>query len=237
MRVVIAGGHGKIALLLAEQLAEREDTPVGLIRNPDHADEVRAAGAEPVEVDLEGTTPDELAKHLAGADAVVFAAGAGPDSGAERKRTVDRDAALLLADAAIAAGVRRYLLVSSMGADAPPSEADDDSVWGAYLRAKSDAEKGVLARKGDLNVTVLRPGRLTDEPATGRVTLQEDRVGHEEVTRADTAHTLIALLDAPQTAGRVLELINGTVPLGTAVDELGGATGPSVHGDELATDR
>lgn len=230
MRVVIAGGHGKIALLLAEQLTERGDTPVALIRNPDHSDDVRAAGAEPVQVDLESPTPDDLAKELAGADAVVFAAGAGPNSGAERKRTVDRDAALLLADAAARAGVRRYLLVSSMGAATPPSESEDDSVWGAYLRAKSEAEVGVRDRS-DLDATILRPGVLTDEPATGRVRLAEEPVGHEEVTRADVAATLIALLDAPATIGRTLELINGAEPLGTAVDDLGGRTGPSVHGD------
>ncbi|MEJ2870298.1 SDR family oxidoreductase [Actinomycetospora sp. OC33-EN08] len=235
MRVVIAGGHGKIALLLAEQLAERGDSPVALIRNPEHADDVRTAGAEPVQADLEALGADELATSLAGADAVVFAAGAGPNSGAERKRTVDRDGALLLADAAARAGVRRYVLVSSMGAADPPSEADDDSVWGAYLRAKGEAEQGIRGRD-DLDATILRPGRLTDEPATGRVHLAEEPVGHEEITRADVATTVIALLDAPATAGRTLELVNGTVPLGTAVDQLGGRTGPSVHGDELAAE-
>ncbi|HEY2191912.1 MAG TPA: SDR family oxidoreductase [Actinomycetospora sp.] len=220
MRVVIAGGHGKIALVLERQLAQRGDEPVALVRNPDHAEDVRAAGAEPVVVDLESIGAVELAEHLRGADAVVFAAGAGPNSTAERKRTVDRDAALLLADAAGKAGVRRYLLVSAMGAAEAPSQDEDDSVWGEYLRAKRDAEQGVSGR-GDLDATVLRPGRLTDDPATGRVTLAESRVGHEEVTREDTAATLVALLDAPGTAGRTLELINGTVPLTTAVDELG----------------
>jgi nucleoside-diphosphate-sugar epimerase len=220
MRVVIAGGHGKIALVLERQLAQRGDRPVALIRNPDQAEEVREAGAEPVVVDLESSSADELAENLRGADAVVFAAGAGPGSTAERKRTVDRDAALLLADAAVKAGVRRYLLVSAMGAAEAPSQEEDDSIWGEYLRAKRDAELGVTGRD-DLDVTVLRPGRLTDEPATGRVTLAESRVGHEEITREDTAATLVALLDAPTTAGRTLELINGTVPLTTAVDELG----------------
>jgi uncharacterized protein YbjT (DUF2867 family) len=220
MRVVIAGGHGKIALALERLLARRGDEPVALVRNPDHADEVRAAGAEPVVVDLEASGAEQLAEHLRGADAVVFAAGAGPGSTAERKRTVDRDGALLLADAAAAAGVRRYLLVSAMGVQDAPSPTEDDSIWGEYLRAKRDAEQGVLHRT-DLDVTVLRPGRLTDGPATGRVTLAESRVGHEEVTREDTAATLVALLDAPGTAGRTLELVNGTVPLTTAIDGLG----------------
>jgi uncharacterized protein YbjT (DUF2867 family) len=218
MRVVIAGGHGKIALVLERRLARRGDEPVALVRNPDHADDVRASGAEPVVVDLEAIGADELAGHLRGADAVVFAAGAGPGSTAERKRTVDRDAALLLADAAASAGVRRYLLVSSMGAQDAPSETEDDSIWGAYLRAKRDAEQGVRDRT-DLDATILRPGRLVDGPATGRVTLAEDPVGHEEVTREDVAATLVALLDAPGTAGRTLELINGTVPLTTAIDD------------------
>src|SRR5215204_403509 len=114
MHVVIAGGHGQIALRLERLLAARGDTAVGLIRNPDHAADLRDAGAEPVHCDLESTTADELAALLAGADAVVFAAGAGPGSGIARKDTVDRGAAVLLADAAAASGVRPYLLVSSI---------------------------------------------------------------------------------------------------------------------------
>lgn len=220
MRVVIAGGHGKIALLLAQQLAGRRDRPVALIRDPAQAEDVRAAGAEPVVADLETIGSEELTRLLMGADAVVFAAGAGPGSTAERKRTVDRDGALRLADAAVSSGVRRYLLVSAMGAADAPAEAEDDSVWGEYLRAKRDAEVGVLDHP-DLDVTVLRPGRLSDAPGTGRVTLAEPTLGQGQVTRADTAATLVALLDAPGTAGRTLELLDGTVPIGTAVTELG----------------
>src|SRR5690625_418379 len=120
MRIVIAGGHGKIALRLARQLAARGDTPVGLIRNADHAEDVREAGAEPVVIDLENTTATQLTEKVMGADAVVFAAGAGPGSGAERKATVDRDSAGLLADAASLAGVRRYIMVSAIGVDDGP---------------------------------------------------------------------------------------------------------------------
>src|SRR5688572_33343057 len=114
MRVVIAGGHGKIALLLERLLAGRGDDVVGLVRNPAHVDDVAAAGARAVVCDLEAATVDEVAAHLAGADAVVFAAGAGPGSGIPRKDTVDRGAAVLLADAATAAGVRRYVQISSI---------------------------------------------------------------------------------------------------------------------------
>jgi uncharacterized protein YbjT (DUF2867 family) len=213
MRVVIAGGHGKIAKLLERDLAGRGDTAVGLIRNPDHAAALRAAGAEPAVVDLEHTDVDTLAAHLTGADAVIFAAGAGPGSGAARKDTVDRAAAVLLADAARTAGIRRYLLVSSMGVDAPPSPGTDD-VWAAYLRAKKAAEDEVTAR--DLDVTVLRPGRLTDDTPTGRITLAR-HVPPGAVTRADVARVLVALLQHPDTAGHTLELVGGDTPIGEAV--------------------
>jgi uncharacterized protein YbjT (DUF2867 family) len=213
MRVVIAGGHGKIARLLLRELAGRGDTTVGLIRNPDHAADLTAVGAQPVLADLERVGVDELAGHLAGADAVVFAAGAGPGSGAARKDTVDRAAAVLLADAAQRAGVRRYLLVSSMGVEDAPRPGTDE-VFAAYLRAKKAAEDDVTGR--DLDWTVLRPGRLTDDPPTGRVTL-ERRVPRGAVTRADVAGVLVALLDAPATAGLVLELVNGDTPVAEAV--------------------
>ncbi|MFI7307139.1 SDR family oxidoreductase [Micromonospora aurantiaca] len=213
MRVVIAGGHGKIAKLLERELAGRGDTALGLIRNPDHAAALRAAGAEPVVCDLEHTDAGTLAAHLAGADAVVFAAGAGPGSGAGRKDTVDRGAAVLLADAATRAGVRRYLLVSSMGVDAAPAEGTDD-VWAAYLRAKKAAEDDVTAR--DLDVTVLRPGRLTDDEPGGRITLAR-HVEPGAISRADVARVLLALLYAPATAGHTLELVGGDTPIADAI--------------------
>ncbi|MGV9766642.1 NAD(P)H-binding protein [Micromonospora tulbaghiae] len=213
MRVVIAGGHGKIAKLLERELAGRGDTALGLIHNPGHAAALRAVGAEPVVCDLEHTDVGTLAAHLAGADAVVFAAGAGPGSGAARKDTVDRGAAVLLADAAVRAGVRRYLLVSSMGVDAAPADGTDD-VWAAYLRAKKAAEDDVTAR--DLDVTVLRPGRLTDDEPAGRITLAR-HVEPGAISRADVARVLVALLYAPATAGHTLELVGGDTPIADAV--------------------
>ncbi|GAB3082805.1 NAD(P)H-binding protein [Micromonospora schwarzwaldensis] len=218
MRVVIAGGHGKIAKLLERDLAGRGDTPLGLIRNPDHAAALRAAGAEPVVCDLEHTDVDTLATHLTDADAVVFAAGAGPGSGADRKDTVDRGAAVLLADAAVRAGVRRYLLVSAMGVDDPPAP-DTDDVWAAYLRAKKAAEDDVTGR--DLDVTVLRPGRLTDDEPAGRITLAR-HVPPGAISRADVARVLLALLQNPDTAGHTLELVAGDTPIADAVDALTG---------------
>ena len=191
----------------------------GLVRNPDHQAEVERTGAHPVVLDLEAASLAELADHLVGADAVVFAAGAGPGSGAARKDTVDRAAAVLLADAARQTGVRRYLLVSSTGVDAPP-EPGADEVWAAYLRAKKAAEEAI--RESDLEWTILRPGALTDDPGTGRVLLAPPPVERGPVTRDDTAAVLAALLDAPGSAGKVLELRAGEDELLTAVTRVAG---------------
>jgi uncharacterized protein YbjT (DUF2867 family) len=206
VHVVIAGAHGKIGLRLAALLAGRGDVVTGVVRNPDHRADLERAGASAAVVDLESASAEELGAHLTGADAVVFAAGAGPGSGAARKDTVDRAAAELLATAAQVAGVRRYLLISSPGVDAPP-EPGTDEVWAAYLRAKKAAEEALRAT--DLDWTILRPGRLTDDPGTGRVLLAPPPVERSDVTRDDTAAVLAALLDAPRTARRVLELREG----------------------------
>ncbi|MFR9757677.1 NAD(P)H-binding protein [Streptomyces sp. TR06-5] len=214
MRTVIAGGHGKIALRLEELLAGRGDDVAGLIRDPAQADDLAAAGARAVVCDLESASVDEVAAHLDGADAAVFAAGAGPGSGAARKETVDRDAAIRFADAAERAGVRRFVVVSAMRVDQQPP-ADMDPVFAAYLRAKGAADADVRARDG-LDWTILRPGRLTDDAPTGHVRL-EGSTGRAEVPRADVAAVLLALLDEPRTAGMTLELISGGTPVAEAV--------------------
>ncbi len=219
MRTVIAGGHGQIALRLSRLLTERGDEVVGLIRRPEHADEVRAVGAEPVPFDLESASVEQLARVLtaAEADAVVFAAGAGPGSSVERKDSVDRAGAILLADAAEAAGVRRYLLVSSMGADAR-SSFDGDPVFRAYLRAKGAADDDIRGRT-NLGWTVLRPGSLRDTPGTGRVRLAPN-TGGGSIPRDDVAAVLAALLLAPKTAGQTVEVVAGDVPVPEAVAAL-----------------
>lgn len=218
-RVVIAGGHGKIALLLEKLLADRGDSVAGLIRNPAQADDLRSAGAEPLVLDLENASVAEVTEHLGGADAVVFAAGAGPGSGVDRKTTVDRDAAILLADAAEAAGVTRYLMVSAMGADATAPEGSDE-VFTAYLKAKAAADEAVLAKPA-LHATIVRPGHLTDDPATGRVRVAES-TGSGSISRADVAAILVALLDAPATSGVTFELISGDTTIAEAVSVLSG---------------
>ncbi|MFD9208503.1 NAD(P)H-binding protein [Streptomyces sioyaensis] len=219
MRIVIAGGHGQIALRLERLLAKRGDEVAGILRRPEQAGDVLAAGAEPVVCDLESASVEDVARHMEGADAAVFAAGAGPGSGVGRKDTVDRGAAALFADAAEAAGVRRFLVVSSMGADREPPEGTDP-VFAAYLRAKGAADADVRARAG-LDWTILRPGRLTNDPGTGLVTLA-DSTGRDEVTRDDVAAVLAALLDEPGTIGRTLELIGGEAPVADAVRAVAG---------------
>ncbi|WP_328901743.1 SDR family oxidoreductase [Streptomyces sp. NBC_00441] len=217
MRIVIAGGHGQIALRLERLLAARGDEAAGIIRNPGQSDDLRTVGAEPVVLDLESATVDQVAEALRGADAVVFAAGAGPDSGTARKDTVDRGAAVLFADAAERAGVRRYVVVSSMGAD--PDHAGDE-VFDAYLRAKGEADADVRSRAA-LDWTILRPGMLTNDAGTGQVLLAAS-TGRGPVPRDDVAAALVELLDTPATAGLTLELISGNVPLTVAVKDIAG---------------
>jgi uncharacterized protein YbjT (DUF2867 family) len=217
MRVVIAGGHGKIALLLERLLAGRGDQAVGLIRNPAHAADVRQAGAEAVVCDLEAASAGDVAALLSGADAVVFAAGAGPGSGVPRKDSVDRGASVLMADAAERAGVRRFVQVSSMGAGQPPSR-DGDEVWAAYITAKTAAEDDLRAR--DLDWTILRPGGLTDAPPADRVRLAVPPVPRGSVPRADVAGVIVALLDDPGSRRLTLELVSGDSPIDEAVHDL-----------------
>jgi cytosine deaminase len=219
MRTVIAGGHGQIALRLERLLAARGAEVAGLIRNPAHADDLRAIGAEPVVLDLEAATAAEVAEALRGADAAVFAAGAGPGSGPDRKETVDHAAAVLFADAAESANVRRYLIVSSMGAgfDPPPGT---DPVFAGYLRAKAAADADIRSRTA-LDWTILRPGRLTNDPGTGRVHLAA-HTGPGPVPRDDVAAVLAELLDTPSTAGLTLELISGHTPIAVAVKDIAG---------------
>ena len=167
----------------------------------------------PLVVDLEKASVDDVAAHVRGADAVVFAAGAGPGSGAARKETVDRDAAILLADAAQAAGVERYVMISAMAAD--PQATADDAVFQAYLRAKGVADEAIRSRSG-LNATIVRPGLLTDDAATGRVNIA-DSTGRGSIPREDVAAVLVAVLDEPRTAGQTFELISGETPVAEAV--------------------
>jgi uncharacterized protein YbjT (DUF2867 family) len=210
--IVIAGGHGKIALRLARLLSARGDTVRSLIRNPGHAAGVHATGAEPVLADMEAL--DSLAEPVEGADAVVFAAGAGPGSGPERKRTVDLGAAVKLLEAAQATGARRYLMVSSIGAGDPSSASGS---MRPYLEAKAQADAALSA--SELDWTIVRPGMLTDEPGTGLVWVGEEE-RRAAVTRDDVAAVLAGCLDEPRTVRRTFVLLQGETPIAEALASL-----------------
>jgi nucleoside-diphosphate-sugar epimerase len=218
-RIVIAGGHGQIAQHLTQVLTAHGDRAVSLIRNSDHVDAVTALGALPQVIDLESASVEEVAAVLAGADAVVFAAGAGPNSGPERKDTVDRAGAVLLADAAEKVDVRRYVLISSFGAGEPVAE-DLDAGWKAYIKAKTAAEEDVSDRSG-LDWTILRPGKLTDDDPTDSVSLTEPPLDSGEVTRADVAAVIARLLETDAAVGKTLMLTSGPTSIVDAVDALG----------------
>jgi uncharacterized protein YbjT (DUF2867 family) len=216
MRVVIAGGHGQIALRLTKLLAGDGHEVVGLVRNADHEADITAAGGQAAVLDLESVDASAVAGVLAGADVAIFAAGAGPGSGKARKDTVDRGAAALFADAAEQAGVRRHLQVGSMGADRAPSLTDDE-VFTVYLKAKWAAEEDLRSR--DLDWTILRPGSLTNDPGTGQVKLA-DKTGNGRISRDDVALVLAGLCTTPAAIGRTLELVAGDTPVSEALKKL-----------------
>ncbi|ACZ31107.1 NAD-dependent epimerase/dehydratase [Xylanimonas cellulosilytica DSM 15894] len=214
LRVVVAGGHGQIALLLTRTLTDRGHDVVGIVRNPDHVADVEAVGGSAVVQDLEASDVVAVAEVLTGADAVVFAAGAGPGSTAERKYTVDRDASILLAAAAEQAGVKRFVQVSTSRAGSPAATGSTP-VWVAYIDAKTQAEDALKAT--NLDWTILRAGALTNGPGTGRVTLAGRHVPRGTVPRADVATVLAELVVSGAAVRRTLELTTGHVPIATAV--------------------
>jgi uncharacterized protein YbjT (DUF2867 family) len=213
MNVLVVGGHGKIALRLLRLLADRGDVARGLIRNPDHTGDLEGVGAQPVICDLEAT--DDISAQVEGSDAVVFAAGAGPGSGPERKRTVDLEGATKLIAACNATGVRRYLIISAMGVAGAGSQPPR---MRPYYEAKREADEAVAA--SGLEYTIVRPGRLTDEPGSGLVAVGTPLAERGEVTRDDVAATLLACLNQPRTAGLTFDLLNGETPIDAALASL-----------------
>lgn len=209
-RIIVIGGHGKVALQLARILTDRNDQVSSVFRNPDHCDDVAATGAEPVVADIEQLDTDALADLLAGHDAVVFSAGAGGGNPA-RTYAVDRDAAIRVIDAAAQAGVTRFVMVSYFGAG-PDHGVPQDNPFFAYAEAKAAADAHL--RDSDLDWTILGPGRLTLEPPTGKIVLGE---GKGEVSRADVALVAAAALADDSTIRRTIEFNNGDIPIAQAV--------------------
>ncbi len=218
MRIVIIGGHGKVALLLAPLLTAEGHEVTSLIRNPDHADDVAATGATPVVADVAELDVAALADHLSGHDAVVWSAGAGGGD-PERTTAIDRDAAIRSMDAAEAAGVRRYVMVSYFGAG-PDHGVPPDNGFFAYAEAKAAADAHL--RSTDLAWTILGPSALTTEPGTGRIEVGDgDGVTGGQVPREDVARVAAAVLARPATAGSTIDFNTGPIPIDEALARFG----------------
>jgi uncharacterized protein YbjT (DUF2867 family) len=213
MDVLVAGGHGKIALRLLRLLAAEGHRARGLIRNPGQAADLEALGAVAALGDLEADA--SLVEYVRGADVLVFAAGAGPGSGPERKRTVDLGGAVKLVDAALAAGVHRYVMISSIGADRPDAASGS---MRPYLEAKAEADRYLI--DCGLEYTIVRPGSLTDDPGTGRVRVSTELGGRGQIRRDDVAAVIAQVLDAPNTIGVTFEVFSGDRLVAEAVRSL-----------------
>jgi len=212
-RIAVVGGHGQIARLLHPLLVAAGHTPVALVRREGHRAELEAAGVEVRLLDLEEQEAEGYAAAFDGCDAVVFAAGGGPDGNAERKRTVDLEGSLKSIAAARQVGIARFVQISAIGVDEPTAEGAAP-VWVAYDEAKRDADAAL--RASGLAWTILRPGRLTNDPPTGLVELGTDPT-RGDVTRADVAAVVAAVLDEDATIERQWVLIGGGTPVAEAI--------------------
>ena len=212
MRITIFGGHGKIALLLAPLLVEAGHEVTSVVRNPDHVPDVEATGATALVSSVEDADLETLTAQLQGVDAVVWSAGAGGGN-PERTYAVDRDAAIRSMDAAVEAGVGRYVMVSYLGARRDHGVPADHGFF-AYAEAKAAADE--YLRGSELAWTILGPGALTDKPGTGLIEVDPLPEGGQETSRSNTASVAAAVLDLPETAGRTIEFRDGTLPIAAA---------------------
>jgi uncharacterized protein YbjT (DUF2867 family) len=215
--IVIVGGHGKVALRLAEALTGQGHTVRSTIRNEAHGADVEDAGAVPYLIDLERSDAQDLAEAFGDARAVVFSAGGGGDGDVERKRTVDLEGSLKSIEAAKILGITRFVQVSAMGVDEP---VDDDAApaWRAYVEAKRDAD--IALRDSGLDWTIVRPGGLTDGPATGSVRVAP-RLPAGRISRTDVAAVIVAVLENDSTIGSQFEVTDGERSIGDAIASLG----------------
>ncbi|MBF4462201.1 MULTISPECIES: SDR family oxidoreductase [unclassified Rathayibacter] len=212
-RVAVIGAHGKVGQRILHLLYDAGHESVGVVRNPEHAEDIIRLGSEPLVHDLEDTTPEAFAEALGPVDALVFTAGAGPDSGPERKRTVDLGASLLSQQTATLVGVQHFVQISAIGVDEPLPE-DTEEGWRAYVEAKRDADTAL--RDSDLDWTILRPGGLTTDEGTGAITLGE-HVERGSIPREDVAATVLAVLAEPTSIGKTWEIVSGSTPIEEAV--------------------
>ncbi|PAU94911.1 NAD-dependent dehydratase [Aliifodinibius salipaludis] len=211
MKITVVGGHGSIAMLMHPMLIENDHQVRGIIRKEEQADDLREVGVEPVVCDIEEV--DDISEAVGNVDAVVFAAGAGPGSGAARKWSVDRDGAIKLIEAAKANSINRYVMISAMGTNNPRG----NEVFKAYLKAKAEADEAL--RNSGLDYTIVKPGRLTDESGTGKVTIGRD-LSSGEIPRKDVARVLIKVLETPEAAGYQFDLTSGDTTINEAIQNL-----------------
>jgi uncharacterized protein YbjT (DUF2867 family) len=211
VRVLVAGSHGQVGQHIVRMLAEEGHEVRAMIRDEDQAPTLRELGGEPVVADLEG----EVAHTVEGCDAVIFSAGGGPGSGAEKKETVDRQGAVKLIEAAKEHGARRYVMVSAMGAADP--EAGSEAMQ-PYLFAKARADASL--QESGLDYTIVRPGSLTDDPGDGTVEAAPSLGKRGEIPREDTARTIVATLKAQNTYGKTFEVLSGGTPVELAIARL-----------------
>ena len=212
-RIAIVGGHGAVARHLHPLLVAAGHQPVALVRNDDYRAELEGLGAEVGLLDIEKDDAAAFADAFTGCQAVVFAAGGGPDGSIERKRTVDLEGALKTIEGARRAGLSRVVQISAIGVDQPVGD-DVKPVWKAYVEAKRDADAAL--RESGLDYTIIRPGGLTDDDPTGLVELAE-QTGRGEIPRADVAAVVAAVLDTDAGLGAQWDLVGGTTPVAEAV--------------------
>ena len=220
MTITIVGGHGKVALLATPLLVRSGHEVRSIIRNPEHQADVSAAGATPVVADVETMDVAALTDLFASSDAVVWSAGAGGGDAA-RTMAVDRDAAIRTIEAARAAGVHRYVMVSYFGAG-PDHGVPADSSFRAYADAKSDADAALEA--SDLEWVILRPSSLTLDAPTGAVEIRQldATVRAGKIARADVAALIAAVIERPSLTRAIVEVNQGPTPIGEALDALAG---------------
>ena len=215
MKVLVAGAHGKTARRLVRMLTQEGHAVQGLVRKEEQLPDVESDGAEPVLVDLEEEGVEAVGRAVDGCDAVVFAAGAGPGSGAARKETMDYGGAVKLVEAAEQNGVLRYLMLSSMGAGDPEGGSEP---MRPYLRAKARADERL--QSSGLGYTIIRPGSLTDEEETGRIEAAESLGRRGEISRSDVARTFAEALELESTHGKTFEILAGGTPIRDALQSI-----------------
>lgn len=219
-RVAIVGGHGKVARRLIPILLHRGHEVVALARRDDQLSALSSLGAHARRLDIEAASEADFAAAFGGCEAVMFAAGGGPDGNIDRKRSVDLEGSLKSIAAAKRRRIRRFVQVSAIGVDVEP-DPERGEVWAAYVRAKRDADAAL--RESGLAWTILRPGSLTDGPGTGCITIGET-VPHHSIPRVDVAQTVASCLSRPATAGHQWEIVTGPQPIGAVLDRLTAAS-------------